>query len=78
VLAIALDPRGERLVCATHKLGVHLDVWRTGAPGDDPIALGFTRGELPPQTIVCAENGLVAVRDGMDLTLVPLEDPIER
>lgn len=75
VLAVALDPRGERLVCATEKLGVHLDVWQTDAPGDDPIALGVTRGELPPQTIVCAENGLVAVGDGMDLTLVPMEDP---
>ncbi len=30
---------------------------------------------MPPQTVVCAENGLVAVGDGMDLTLIPLEDP---
>ena len=75
VLAIALDPRGERLVCATEKLGVHLNVWRTAAPDDDPIDLGVTRGKLPPQTIGCAENGLVAVGDGMDLTLIPLEDP---
>ena len=75
VLAIALDPRGERLVCATEKLGVHLNVWRTAAPDDDPIELGVTQGELPPQTVVCAENGLVAVGDGMDLTLIPLEDP---
>lgn len=63
------------MVCATEKLGVQLNVRRTDAPGDDPIELGVTRGELPPQTIVCAENGLVAVGDGMDLTLVPLEDP---
>ena len=75
VLAVALDPRGEWLVCATEKLGVQLNVWRTDAPGEDPIEIGVTRGELQPQTIVCAENGLVAVGDGMDLTLVPLEDP---
>jgi hypothetical protein len=75
VLATALDPQGERLICATEKLGIQLDVWRTDVPDDDPIRLGVTRGELPPQTIVCAENGLVAVADGMNLTLVPLEDP---